>query len=315
LDEPQPIWTEVSRTPDRRRNREHELVLQAMGIPHGTMNSGGELLLLVRNEDGPRAREQIERYERENAGWPPHEEAAPAISDGAQAAVVYAALIALFFVFDHREMYGIDWWGVGAAKSSAIRGGEWWRAVTALTLHTDLTHLAGNLFFGSVFGVILARSLGSGIAWASFALAGTLGNLVNAMIQPPNHVSIGASTGVFGALGVQIAFEWMRRREARTSRLKLWAPIAMGVLLLVWLGTGGNSFSELDTAKEAARKVAEVAGKVDVIAHVTGFLAGVAIGVILGLLRRKLRMRGPWQLAIGVATLAFVAGAWSLALH
>ncbi len=224
-------------------------------------------------------------------------------------------MIALFFVFDQRGMYGIDWWGIGAAGSGAIRGGEWWRAITALTLHTDLSHLAGNMVFGAVFGVILARSLGSGIAWASFALAGTIGNLVNAMIQPQNHVSIGASTGVFGALGVQIAFEWMRRREAHVSRFKTWAPIAMGILLLVWLGTGGHSISELDTAREAAHKIAEVTGKVDVIAHVTGFVAGAAIGLLLGVVRRRIRMRGRWQLAIGVATLAFVAGAWGLALH
>ena len=40
-----------------------------------------------------------------------------------------------------------------------------WRAVTALTLHSDLAHLAGNAFFGGVFGVLLAQILGGGLAW------------------------------------------------------------------------------------------------------------------------------------------------------
>jgi membrane associated rhomboid family serine protease len=315
LDEPQPTWTEVSRTADRRLSREHQLVLQAMGIPHGSMPAEGALLLLVRSEDAARAREQIERYDRENVGWPPREEAPVTISDGVQAAVVYAAVIGLFFALDHRRMYDVDWWAAGAAKSAAMRGGEWWRAITALTLHTDLSHLAGNLLFGATFGVILARGLGSGIAWAGFVLAGAIGNLLNAWLQPASHVSIGASTGVFGALGIQVAFEWMRRRETSVPVWRRLTPIAMGVVLLFWLGMGGGSSNEFDTARETAHKIAEITGRVDVVAHITGFAAGLALGVALGAARKKIRLRGRWQLGVGAGALLAVAGAWALALH
>jgi rhomboid protease GluP len=314
LDEPQPTWTEVSRTADRRKGREHELVLQAMGIPHGTIPAEGVFLLLVRSEDAALAREQIERYERENAGWPPREEVPATISDGVQAAIAYATVIALFFVLDHRRLFGVDWWSAGAAKSASIRSGEWWRAVTALTLHTDLSHLAGNAVFGALFGVLLSRGLGSGIAWAGFVVSGAVGNLVNAMIEPPNHVSIGASTGVFGALGIQVAFEWMRRRETSVPAWRRLAPIAMGFVLLFWLGFGGGSSSEFDTARETTKKIAEITGKVDVMAHVTGFAAGLALGVGIGALRKRVRLRGRWQLALSAGALAVVAGAWAIAL-
>ena len=33
-----------------------------------------------------------------------------------------------------------------------VTGGEWWRAVTALFLHADALHLAGNVIFGAAFG-------------------------------------------------------------------------------------------------------------------------------------------------------------------
>ena len=314
MDEPQPTWTEVSRTADRRKCREHELVLQAMGIPYGTIPAEGALLLLVRSEDGARARAQIDRYVRENADWPPREEAPLAISDGIQATIAYAAAIALFFVFERRESFGLAWWSAGAAESGAIREGEWWRALTALSLHTDLSHLIGNVIFGAVFGVILAQSVGSGIAWAGFALAGTLGNLLNAAFQPAGHVSVGASTGVFGALGIQVAYEWMRRGELRYSRLRRWAPVAMGIALFFWLGTGGGGFSETDTARETQRKIAEVLDRVDVMAHVAGFAVGIVLGAGFGAVRGRIRLRGRWQVGLAWGTLAGLACAWVIAL-
>jgi rhomboid protease GluP len=315
LDEPQPTWTEVSRTADRRKSREHELVLQAMGIPHGTVTAEGFLLLLVRTEVAARAKEQIERYERENVGWPPREEVPLAVSDGIRGAAVFAAVMGVFFLLDHAQAYGVDWWAAGSAGSAAIRAGQWWRGITALTLHTDLSHLAGNLLFGSVFGVLLARSLGTGIAWAGFLASGAIGNLVNAAFQGPEHVSIGASTGVFGALGIQAAFEWMRRRETRAPAWRQWGPVAMGFALLFWLGTGGGGATELDTHREVQRKLTEILARVDVMAHFTGFAAGLGLGALLGSQRRRIRLRGRGQLALGVLSLAAVAGAWALALH
>lgn len=313
VDEPQSIWVEVARDVDPRKSREHALVLQAVGIPHGAIGSEGAQILVVRGEDAARSRLEIERYDRENAGWPPREEVPLAISDGIQAAVAYAGVLALFFVLESRESYGLDWWRSGAASTAAIRDGEWWRALTALSLHTDLAHVGVNILFGVVFGVILAQSLGSGIAWAGFVVAGTVGNLLNALLQNETHVSVGASTGVFGALGIQVAYEWMRRRELRYSRLRRWAPIAMGIALFFWLGTGGGRFSETDTARETQRQVAEVLERVDVMAHVTGFATGIALGVALGLARGRLRLRGRWQLVLAWGALGALIAGWVVA--
>lgn len=310
MDEPQSIWVEVARDVDPRKSREHALVLQAMGIPHGTIGSEGAQILVVRGEHAERARSEIERYDRENASWPPREEAPLAISDGIQAAVIYAAVLALVFVLEKRDSYGLDWWRAGAASTSAIRDGEWWRALTALSLHSDLAHVGGNILFGAVFGVILAQSLGSGIAWAGFVVAGTFGNLWNALIQKESHVSVGASTGVFGALGIQVAYEWMRRRELRYTTLRRLTPVAMGIALLFWLGFGGGHFNAGDTARETQRQVTEVLERVDVMAHVTGFATGIVLGVALGLARGRLRLRGRWQVGLAWGALGVLAAGW-----
>jgi len=313
VDEPQSIWVEVARDVDPRKSREHALVLQSVGIPHGVIESEGAQLLVVQGDRAENARAEIGRYDRENAGWPPREAVTLSISNGIHAAIAYAGVLALFFALERRRSYGLDWWRAGAASTAAIRDGAWWRATTALTLHTDLSHLGSNIVFGAVFGVILAQSLGSGIAWAGFLVAGTLGNLLNALLQPENHLSVGASTGVFGMLGIQVAYEWMRRRELRYTRFRRWAPIAMGLALFFWLGTGGGRFSETDTARETQRQIAEVLDRVDVMAHVTGFVVGIGLGALLGRFRDWLRLRGQWQVALAWGTLAALAGAWTIA--
>ena len=313
MDEPQSIWVEVARDADPRKSREHALVLQALSIQHGVIDSEGAQIVVVRGADAERSRAEIERYDRENAGWPPHEVVPLPISDGIQAAVVYAGVLALFFVLEKQRTYGLDWWKAGAAATASIREGEWWRALTALSLHTDLAHVGGNIVFGAVFGVILAQSLGSGLAWAGFVVAGTVGNLLNALFQQESHVSVGASTGVFGALGIQVAYEWVRRRELRYSRLRRWTPIAMGIALFFWLGTGGGRFSETDTARETQRQLAEVLERVDVMAHVTGFATGIVLGVALGLARGRMRLRGKWQIGLAWGALGTLVAGWIVA--
>jgi len=73
-----------------------------------------------------------------------------------------------------------------------------------------------------------------------------------------------------------------------------WAPLVGGVVLLAWFGTGDQ--------------------KTDIVAHLTGFLAGTGLGALLpGLLAGKLASPG-LQRALGMLTLVVVTGAWLLAL-
>ena len=94
-----------------------------------------------------------------------------------------------------------------------VRDGEWWRTLTAMTLHVDAEHLIGNLLFGAAFGLIAGHLLGNGLAWCSIVAAGALGNVVDALLHPAAHTAIGASTAVFATLGLWAAYVWRRRRE------------------------------------------------------------------------------------------------------
>ena len=124
--------------------------------------------------------------------------------------------------------------------------------------HGDAGHLTANLVFGTVFGLLAAQALGSGLACLAILLAGGLGNGMNALVQGPGHASLGASTAVFAALGILVAHALRYRGALPGGVLRRYSPLVGGVLLLAYTGTGGE--------------------RTDVVAHLTGFLAGLGTG-------------------------------------
>jgi rhomboid protease GluP len=314
LDARTTTWIEVSRSGTRRRAEEHALVLEALDIPSGIANAGGEFVIIVRLEDAVRARAEIDKFDRENLGWPPPSEPPqPSIWRGVNAAAVYAGLLLLVDIARRRGSLGLDWWHAGYADARLIQHGEWWRSLTALCLHADLLHLAGNLLFGVLFGVMLAQSIGIGLAWLGFVVTGGFGNWVNAWLQAPSHTSVGASTAVFGMLGIQVASDWLRRRERHYNLFRRWAPIAMGVALLAWLGGGGRPVDPNDARRTFDLDVP--IQRIDVLAHVLGFGAGACLGALLGWRREPLAWSATTQTALALTALGLVAAAWLAAFR
>lgn len=306
-------WVEIARANDRKKCQELALVLQSVGLPHASAYHMDFWVVLVPQAAAERAREEIARYERENLGWPPREARVHANSDGVFLAMFYGATLVVGFLAAQRHLFGFDWGALGASRAARVVAGEPWLAVTALTLHGDLVHLAGNLVFGVLFGTLLAWSLGSGAAALCFVLTGAIGNLANAWLQGDAHVSIGASTAVFGVLGVQSAYEFMRRRDGRPAWRRR-APLVAGIVLLGLLGLGGASHDPSDIAEES-RKLDQILQKTDVIAHFTGFAAGLVAGAALGWKRRMPRLSTGVEALLGAAALGIVALCWALALE
>jgi membrane associated rhomboid family serine protease len=160
-----------------------------------------------------------------------------------------------------------------AASSSTglICHGEWWRPFTALFLHADPPHLLGNLLSGLLFGTLVARTIGAWRGWALILTCGTIGNaLTSALTWPEEFTSIGASTAVFGALGILsgLGFSAMLRARLHLPWAKTAAPVLAGIILLGWLGGGQSN------------------GNTDVLGHVFGFGTGLTAGIGIGVLSR-----------------------------
>jgi len=92
----------------------------------------------------------------------------------------------------------------GALVAGPTRGGEFWRAVTALTLHLDVGHLLANLGFGTVFGLLAGQLLGAGVAWATVLAAASAA-------QPAQRLRAARSSFIGGRIHGGV-------RDARTAR-------------------------------------------------------------------------------------------------
>src|SRR2546422_77362 len=117
--------------------------------------------------------------------------------------------------------------------------------------------------------------------------AAVAGTAPPAPAPAPRHDSVGASTAMFGAIGILAATRVVSRGRHPAAR-KLWMVGAASLALLALLGTSPGS---------------------DLLAHLFGLLLGGALGLAAApALRRPLRP--PVQWALAVAVLAAVVGAW-----
>jgi len=254
--------TAVLRVQRKRDVHDAALVMTSLGIPHQTVRDVQGFILIVPTAHAAQAAAELESYRTENVDWPPKDRKLLKVSDGYAGAAAYVALLISGYLLQERGGFGLDWNAAGTAHAELVTSSEPWRAFTALSLHSGLRHIGSNLFFGSLFGVLVVHVLGTGLGWATIVLAGGLGNLLNAWIQSGDHRSIGASTAVFGALGALVACQW----SVHLRRRRRWLAILVGLAMVGWLGVPEKAIEQ----------------NVDFMAHITGFAAGLLLGLGAG---------------------------------
>ncbi|MDF1839083.1 MAG: rhomboid family intramembrane serine protease [Planctomycetota bacterium] len=287
----------------KRACADRALVLRAINIPFAIQNMADTWILMVPEEFAGQALGELRSYEEENVGF--NEKPPPPVlhTVGKPGLLTYALLICAIFPAGLYGMFGLNFWLAGRMDSALVLEGQWWRPITSLTLHADLGHIAANLFFGLLFGALTSQALGVGLTWSATLLAGTIGNLLTTLIEGPGHLAVGASTAVFGTLGLFTVYEWARRnqiREAypRSYRYRPIATLLAGAVLLGFLGMGGEDNS----------------GRVDVLSHLTGFVSGSVLGALFAWLRWPVGWTPKHQLIAGVTSTAVILLAWIVAL-
>ena len=288
-------WRPVASTQGTTRYtrfREWLLVLNACGIPHQTIQMSGREYIYVPALLENIAQNELGAFVQESTSPAPQ---APPLPVHPHA---YAAALALLPVILWHG-WRVGWWppplwlpapdlwsAAGVLDVVRVRVfNEWHRTFTALTLHASLTHLCGNVAFGSIFLTLLARLTGIGRALWLTLLGGALGNVLTVLLRPRPVFSMGFSTALFASIGAVSGYMACQQQGRRKAML----PVAAAAALLAMLGTEGEN--------------------TDYAAH----LAGLGCGLVLGALeawrvRNKRAGLGQWW--AGAATALLVAAAW-----
>ena len=290
----------VIRPRSRRKPLPWMATLASARIPYRLEQDGNiwELLIPLRFAD--RARRELAEYERINCNWPPARQlpewAGSVYPDLHGVSFWVAVAVIVFYLGTGPFDDSVPQMAAGTAETVQIKAGEWWRAVTALTLHADLPHVLANALCLFVFGQAVCRSIGSGLGWLTILLTGVLGNLAAAYFSKYDYGAVGASTASFGALGLLVLFQFRRTlfhiRDLLTVWSRSWVAIAAGFALLGFLGTSPHA---------------------DLAGHFYGFLGGLLLGMVLLPVMDR-RLPGWCQFLLGLLALGTLSGAWRLAL-
>jgi len=287
-------------TGGRARADEWALVLTSQNIPVRVLHTPSGWALELASEDFSAAEATLASYERERKETQLAHAAARRAKEyftprGPRWAGVPIGLALLtIFAYTEDRADGDRLFAQGSALGEGILAGEWWRCVTALCLHANLEHVLSNALAIAFFMGLVCRLLGFGFGFALILASGALGNALNAVAQSPDHNTVGASTAIFGAIGLLSGLAVIRRYHSDLHGWRAWIPIGAGLALLAMLGTGGEH--------------------VDLEAHFFGLLAGVGLGALVAL-RLKKAPSTPVQWIFGSAAVVMILVCWTLALR
>ena len=271
-----------------RQAHTYDLILTASAIPHQLKSKSPGWQIDVAAGHRSSAIRAVGLYLKENQ--PDVGEAAvPEIRTARTWSGLYVALFLMILHWAIRSGYErqvfITTFG---ADARSILAGQLYRCITALLLHVDWSHVLSNAVGLALFGTAVAGSCGWGLGWLMILLAGSLGNFITALWYRQAHLSVGASTAVFAAVGLCAILTFGRKIKRANRSWRSWAPLAAGLALLGFMGA---------------------APATDLLAHFFGFTAGVALGGIYLCLVRQV-LAWPLQLSAALLALTLTITGW-----
>lgn len=155
----------------------------------------------------------------------------------------------------------------GANATDFTLAGQWYRLVTATFVHVGIIHLATNMWCLYNLGLLGEPLLGRWGLVATYLITGVAGNLLSLLVNVVRRdlsVGAGASGAVFGIAGILIVLLSNKKLpipESELQRLRRSVIQFAGLNLVIGLGTAFSSIIHIDN-----------------MAHIGGFLSGLALG-------------------------------------
>ena len=158
----------------------------------------------------------------------------------------------------------VNW---GANFGGYVLAGQWWRLLTAAFVHVGILHLATNMWCLWNLGLLGEPLLGPAGVVAVYVLTGIAGNLLSTAVHP-QIVGAGASGAVFGLAGVLILLLKARLLPVAPEEVRRLRKSVIYFALLNFVIGGTSMFLRTSI-------------QIDNMAHLGGFLCGLALGAPL----------------------------------
>jgi rhomboid protease GluP len=164
-------------------------------------------------------------------------------------------------------------WGANSG-SLVLMDGQWWRLITAMFVHVGIIHIATNMWCLWNLGLLAEPMMGPLGVFAAYIFTGFAGNLLSLAVHPgvpggPHAiVGAGASGAVFGLAGVLIVLLKSPLLPVPQAELK---RLRRSVIQFALLNFAIGLYTAFGPSPV----------QIDNMAHLGGFLSGLAFGIPL----------------------------------
>jgi len=202
--------------------------------------------------------------------------------------VLIAINVLVFFLELNNGEAFIQRWAFVPSRFLADPAGDFATLFTSMFMHAGWAHLLGNMLYLWIFGDNVEDRLGHALFFVFYILCGMAATFAQLAISLGSEVAnVGASGAIAGVLGAYLVMF----PRGRVSVLMGRAVVPMSALVVIGFWILIQIFSQISVFTAGS----QTEGGVAYMAHIGGFVAGVALAFLLGRGRQALPPTTPYR--------------------
>ena len=143
------------------------------------------------------------------------------------------------------------------SKAKVFGDGEWWRLFLHMYLHAGVLHMLFNIFSLLFVGKVVEKKIGSLLYLLLYHVIAIVNAIIMCLIFP-DSISVGASAGIFGMIGIVCVMKWKKDKVCNEILKK-------GEFIYIIVFSGLSLFLGLESF----------------VTHLVAFVFGIIVGLLL----------------------------------
>ncbi|MGM9875248.1 MAG: rhomboid family intramembrane serine protease [Bacilli bacterium] len=176
--------------------------------------------------------------------------------------ITYALIVLNIMVYLFMALYDVDgrYFYALANNYEFVQNGQIYRLLTSMFLHSDIIHIACNMYALYILGPQVERYYGKTKFLLIYLLSGLLGSIFSCAFMSADTISIGASGAIFGLLGSIAYFTYYYRATLQGLLRSQVVPVILLNLAIGFMVPG-----------------------IDISGHIGGLIGGVLVSMGIGI--------------------------------